>query len=158
MNEMDNFLGAKDFSYFVPGLLQDIEIQDLLKKELNQLDVEAIIKETELNDEVYGFLHDYITENAPEIDGVEVNLNEDSEPSDYGIYVYIIRGMKGVFFTESADDDTRFFDSFDKARASIELNHGIELDDNNEVDKGSLAKRISAAEAITKVLKIMKKI
>ncbi len=150
MDGKDNFFGDRDFSWFVSSLLQDVEIQGLLKKKFNHLNVEKIIKENDSNDEFYDFLHDYILENAPEIDGFEINTNEDRGLSGCGIYVIIVKGMKGVFFTESADDDTRFFDSFDKARESIELNFFIDLDDNNQADKESLAKKISAAEAIAK--------
>ena len=153
MDEFHSFLGAKDFSDFMPNLLQDMDIQHLLRNEFKNLDVEEIIKQNDPNNLFYDFLHDHILENANEIDNVEVDTNENSEPSDHGVYVYIIRGMKGVFFTESADDDERFFDSFYKARASIKINHGIELDDNIMVNNKSLAKRASAAERITKILK-----
>ena len=148
----DDFGGSKKFDHFIPNLLKDAEIQTILREEFQLSKGDTQKLHNDLRDEVHGFLHDYILEHAPQIDGVEVNINEDPEEMDYGIYTYLIRGMKGVFFTESADDDTCFFSDFKTARESIELNHNVVLDDfvpdeDSKVNK-SLGNRISEAEQI----------
>lgn len=145
MTFTDNFLGSKTFDHFIPDLLKDAEILTVLQNEFHTSKGEEERFEGELRDEVHDFLEQYILEHAPEIEGIEVNLNEDPEETDYGIYTYVIRGMKGIFFTESADDDTRYFSEFKTARTSIELNHNVVLGDDGTVD-GSLGYRISKAE------------
>lgn len=127
MNNSENFLGAKDFSYFIPSLLENKYLQKLLRKEFNILEGDVEIFENELKDDVHDFLKDYISENAEEIDGFEVNFNEDSSESDFNFYCYTVREMKGVFLTECSDDDTRYFDTFEKAKGSIEINHGVKF-------------------------------
>lgn len=102
-----------------------------------------------MSDYVYDFLFDYIVNNAVEVDTIEINLNEDPDETDFNIYNYVIRGLKGVFFTDSADDDTRFFDDYKTARDSIELNHMITLPEKTASEERELRKRISAAQIIT---------
>jgi len=159
MSAVDEFLGAKDFSFFIPSLLEDIDIQELLKAEFDHLDVEKIIREGDPNDDFFDFIFEVIIEGAVYLEGIEVNLNEDGEPSEYNIYGYNIRGMKGIFFTEACgegDDETLFYDSLEKAITSIEINFDVELE-NNKVDRKSLEKRMTATEAIIRVLNIMKR-
>ena len=147
MTFIDNFLGSKTFDRFIPDLLKDAEILNVLQNEFQTSKGEEERFEGELRDEVHDFLEQYILEHAPEIEGIEVNLNEDPEETDYDIYTYIIRGMKGIFFTESADDDTRYFSEFKTARTSIELNHNVVLGNDGMVDE-SLGDRISEAEKL----------
>lgn len=147
MTYIEDFLGSKKFDHFIPTLLKDSEILTVLQSEFNTSKDEEERFQGELRDEVHDFLEQYILEHAPEIEGVEVNLNEDPEETDYGIYTYVIRGMKGIFFTESADDDTRYFSEFKTARTSIELNHNVVLSDDGMVDE-SLRDRISKAETL----------
>ena len=147
MTYIEDFLGSKKFDYFIPNLLKDSEILTVLQSEFNTSKDEEEKFQGELRNEVHDFLEQYILEHAPEIEGVEVNLNEDPEETDYGIYTYVIRGMKGIFFTESADDDTHYFSEFKTARTSIELNHNVVLSDDGMVDK-SLGDRISKAETL----------
>ena len=147
MTYIEDFLGSKKFDYFIPNLLKDSEILTVLQSEFNTSKDEEEKFQGELRNEVHDFLEQYILEHAPEIEGVEVNLNEDPEETDYGIYTYVIRGMKGIFFTESADDDTHYFSEFKTARTSIELNHNVVLSDDGMVDE-SLGDRISKAETL----------
>ena len=150
MTFLDDFISSKNFDHFIPNLLKDAEVLIVLQNEFKIPKGEEEKFNGELKDEVHDFLEQYILENAPEIEGVEVNLNDDPEETEYGIYTYRIRGMKGVFFTESADDDTCYFPNYKTARSSIELNHNVVLNDvisseDSKVDK-SLASRISEAE------------
>jgi len=140
---------AKQFNFFVPQLLQDAEVRSLLKTELKVTDGDESRFENDLSDYVYDFLFDYIVNNAEEVDAIEINLNEDPDETDFNIYNYVIRGLKGVFFTDSADDDTRFFDDYKTARDSIELNHMITLPEKTASEERELRKRISAAQIIT---------
>ena len=140
---------AKQFNFFVPQLLQDAEVRSLLKTELKVTDGDESRFENDLSDYVYDFLFDYIVNNAVEVDTIEINLNEDPDETDFNIYNYVIRGLKGVFFTDSADDDTRFFDDYKTARDSIELNHMITLPEKTASEERELRKRISAAQMIT---------
>lgn len=140
---------AKQFNFFVPQLLQDAEVRSLLKTELKVTDGDESRFENDLSDYVYDFLFDYIVNNAEEVDAIEINLNEDPDETDFNIYNYVIRGLKGVFFTDSADDDTRFFDDYKTARDSIELNHMITLPEKTASEERELRKRISAAQTIT---------
>ena len=149
MTYVEDFLGSKNFDHFIPNLLKDAEILTVLQNQFHTSKGEEGRFEG-LRDEVHDFLEQYILEHAPEIEGVEVNLNDDPEETEYGIYTYRIRGMKGVFFTESAEDDTCYFPNYKTARSSIELNHNVVLNDvisgeDSKVDK-SLASRISEAE------------
>ena len=140
---------AKQFNFFVPQLLQDAEVRSLLKTEFKVTDGDESRFENVLSDYVYDFLFDYIVNNAVEVDTIEINLNEDPDETDFNIYNYVIRGLKGVFFTDSADDDTRFFDDYKTARDSIELNHMITLPEKTASEERELRKRISAAQIIT---------
>jgi len=132
----------------VPQLLRDVEVRSLLKTQLSVMDGEESRFENELSDYVYDFLFDYIVNNAEEVDAIEINLNEDHNGSDFNIYNYIIKGLKGVFFTDSADDDTRFFDDYKTARDSIEINHMVTIADKTPSEDRELQKRISAAQVI----------
>ena len=158
---LDNYneiLGAKNFDYFLPSLLDDIEIKDFLNKKFKNLDFKLINEGTHLYNQVYDCLYDHIYENAIDLHEVEVDFNEDQESNDYNNYCFVIRGMKGIFFTDSADDDLRLFDSFDKAIKSIELNFDIKLDDKkNKVEIDSLKKRMTLDQAIVNAIKIIKK-
>jgi hypothetical protein len=140
---------AKQFNFFVPQLLQDAEVRSLLKTELKVTDGDESRFENDLSDYVYDFLFDYIVNNAVEVDAIEINLNEDPDETDFNIYNYVIRGLKGVFFTDSADDDTRFFDDYKTARDSIELNYMVTRPEKTASEKRELRKRISAAQMIT---------
>lgn len=162
MNKLNNYFEAKDFSFFVPSLLEDKEIQNLIKKELSHLDLEKEIKSKEISGEIINLLETHIFDNAIEIDIITVDLNEEQEDDpeyepEYNCYTYVIRGMKGVYITESGDDDTRLFDSYEKAIESIELNYDVDLDQNNQVTKKSLEERMSFDQAVYKVLNIIKK-
>jgi hypothetical protein len=141
--------GAKQFNFFVPQLLQDAEVRSLLKTEFKVTDGDESRFENDLSDYVYDFLFDYIVNNAVEVDAIEINLNEDPDETDFNIYNYVIRGLKGVFFTDSADDDTRFFDDYKTARDSIELNYMVTRPEKTASEKRELRKRISAAQMIT---------
>ena len=149
MNSFDELVGAKKFDFFVPQSLQDVEVRSLLKTQFSVMDGDESRFENELSDYVYDFLFDYIVNNAEEVDAIEINLNEDSDETDFNIYNHIIKGLKGVFFTDSADDDTRFFDDYETARDSIELNHMITLPEKTASEERELRKRISAAQIIT---------
>ena len=140
---------AKKFDFFVPQLLQDVEVRLLLKTEFKVTDGDESRFENVLSDYVYDFLFDYIVNNAVEVDTIEINLNEDPDETDFNIYNYVIRGFKGVFFTDSADDDTRFFDDYKTALDSIELNYTVTLPEKTASEKRELRKRISAAQMIT---------
>ena len=148
MNSFDELVGAKKFDFFVPQLLQDAEVRSLLKTEFKVTDSDENRFETDLSDHVYDFLFDYIMNNAEEVDAIEINLNEDPDETDFNIYNYVIRGLKGVFFTDSADDDTRFFDDYKVARDSIEINHMVTIADKTPSEDRELQKRISAAQVI----------
>jgi len=149
MNSFDELVGAKKFDFFVPQLLQDVEVRLLLKTEFKVTDGDESRFENVLSDYVYDFLFDYIVNNAVEVDTIEINLNEDPDETDFNIYNYVIRGFKGVFFTDSADDDTRFFDDYKTALDSIELNYTVTLPEKTASEKRELRKRISAAQMIT---------
>jgi hypothetical protein len=140
--------GAKEFNFFVPQLLQDAEVRSLLKTEFKVTDGDENRFETDLSDHVYDFLFDYIMNNAEEVDAIEINLNEDPDETDFNIYNYVIRGLKGVFFTDTADDDIRFFDDYEVARDSIELNHMVIIPEKDASQDRDLRKRISAAQMI----------
>ena len=158
LNKYDEILGAKNFDYFLPSLLDDIEIQDFLNNKFKNLDFKLITEGTHLYNQVYDCLDDYIYENALDFHEIEVDLNEDHESNDYNNYYFVIRGMKEIFFTDSADDDLRLFNSFDKAVKSIELNFNIKLDDKkNKVEIGSVKKRMTLDKAIANAIKIIKK-
>ena len=168
MKEMDNYLGAKSFEDLIPILLKDEEVKNLLKKELSHLDIEEVLKIKEYDDKYFGEVHDilldHVYNNAEIIEGIEIDLNEEPnedpeiEP-EYNFYNYTIRGIHGIFFTESYEDDTLYFDSFEKAVKSIELNFSIELDKNYKykVSKDIVDKRITADEAIQKAINLSNK-
>lgn len=149
MSSFDESVGAKKFNFFVPQLLQDVEVRSLLKTEFNVTDGDESRFETDLSHHVYDFLFDYIMNNAEEVDAIEINLNDDPDETDFNIYNYVIRGLKGVFITDSADDDTRFFDDYEVARDSIELNHMVIIPEKNASEDRELRRRISAAQMIT---------
>lgn len=140
---------AKQFNFFVPQLLQDVEVRSLLKTQFNVMDGDESQFENELSDYVYDFLFDYIVNNAEEVDAIEINLNENPNETDFNTYNFIIKWLKGVFFTDSADDDTRFFDDYETARDSVELNYMITLPEKTASEERELRERISAAQIIS---------
>ena len=157
IGEFEKLYKAKDFDFFLTQLLEDEEIHELLK---TQFPNEEFLK---LSDELRGLIHDFLYEHicdcAEEIDSFEINLNEDpSEYDEYNVYTYIVRGMKGVFFIESQDEGPLFFENYENAKNYISMNFGIEFNENNEVDKKSLEKRIDGATAIKRVIRIMDKL
>ena len=157
--EFEKLHKAKEFDFFIPQLLEDENILEELKKEF-QIPTEGFLKlSDELHGQVYDFLYQHICDCAEEIDGFEINLNEDpSEDDEYNVYSYIIRGMKGVFFIESQDEGPLFFENYENAKNYISMNFGIEFNENNEVDKKSLENRIDGATAIKRVIRIMDKL
>ena len=87
----------KEFEHFMPSLLNDVEIQNLLieKMQITKSDLPNL--PSDLWGEAYDILYDYIQNEAPEIVSLEIDFGEDDESE----MTWYICGMKGVFFTWS---------------------------------------------------------
>ena len=161
MDEINSYLGAKSFDDYIPILLQDKGIQNLLKKALKHLNFQKVIKVKKGDqnfDDIKWKIYDHFLENAEWVEQINLELDLENPDRDPENEIFInIRKMGGVFLTESYEDDVRFFDSFEKAIKSIELNYDIELDKNFKLLKSSLGDRMSTDEAIQKVIDITKK-
>jgi hypothetical protein len=138
-----------DFEHFIPSLLKDVEIQDLLMEELQLAEGDLPKLLTELKDEAHDVLYDYIQNEAPTIVSLDIDFGDD----DAAEVTWQISGLKGVFFTWSIEHDAMFYKDYASAKLSIEhdyLANTVELDPE---EQKKVSDRIKEAERVALVRK-----
>lgn len=134
----------KEFEYFMPSLLNDVEIQNLLIEEMQITKSDLPNLPSDLWGEAYDILYDYIQNEAPKIVSLEIDFGEDDESE----MTWYICGMKGVFFTWSTEIDETFYDNYESAKSSIELDYFAPTKPLDPKEEKEVLKRIKKAEKI----------